>query len=100
MLYTGRPIGGEEAARIGLCDRLVPDEALRSGAHEFAAQIAASAPLAVVSIRETLRGDLADRVRAATATEQSEQAWLAGTADFIEGVSATAERREPRFTGS
>jgi 2-(1,2-epoxy-1,2-dihydrophenyl)acetyl-CoA isomerase len=100
MLYTGRTVAGDEAARIGLCDRLVPDEALRSAAHEFAAQIAASAPLAVVSIRQTLRGDLADRVRAATTKEQSEQAWLAGTADFIEGVSATAERREPRFTGS
>jgi len=100
MLYTGRAVGGEEAARIGLCDRLVPDEVLRSAAHEFAAQIAASAPLAVVSIRQTLRGDLAGRVRAATAKERSEQAWLAGTADFIEGVSATAERREPRFTGS
>lgn len=100
MLYTGRAVAGDEAARIGLCDRLAPDEALRSAAHEFAAQIAASAPLAVVSIRQTLRGDLADRVRAATAKEQSEQAWLAGTADFIEGVSATAERREPRFTGS
>jgi enoyl-CoA hydratase/carnithine racemase len=93
-------VAGDEAARIGLCDRLAPDEALRSAAHEFAAQIAASAPLAVVSIRQTLRGDLADRVRAATAKEQSEQASLAGTADFIEGVSATAERREPRFTGS
>jgi 2-(1,2-epoxy-1,2-dihydrophenyl)acetyl-CoA isomerase len=101
MLYTGRAVAGDEAALIGLCDRLAPDEAaLRSAAHEFAAQIAASAPLAVVSIRQTLRGDLADRVRAATAREQSEQAWLAGTADFTEGVSATAERREPRFTGS
>lgn len=100
LLYTGRTVAGEEAVRIGLCDRLAPDVALRSTAHEFAAAIAASAPLAVVSIRQTLRGDLADRVRAATAREQSEQAWLAGTADFLEGVSATAERREPRFTGS
>ena len=100
MLYTGRAVTGDEAARIGLCDRLALNDELRSAAHGFAAQIAASAPLAVVSIRQTLRGDLADRVRAATAKEQSEQAWLAGTADFIEGVSATAERREPRFTGS
>jgi len=99
----GNPTVEVEVALLqALADlELAPDEAaLRSAAHEFAAQIAASAPLAVVSIRQTLRGDLADRVRAATAREQSEQAWLAGTADFLEGVSATAERREPRFTGS
>jgi 2-(1,2-epoxy-1,2-dihydrophenyl)acetyl-CoA isomerase len=100
MLYTGRAVAGEEAARLGLCDRLAPDDAVRSTAHTLAAEIAASAPLAVVSIRQTLRGDLADRVRAATAKEQAEQIKLAATADFLEGVAATAERREPRFSGS
>jgi enoyl-CoA hydratase/carnithine racemase len=54
----------------------------------------------VESIRQTLRGDLADRVRAATVKEQTEQIRLAATTDFVEGVSATAERRQPRFTGS
>jgi 2-(1,2-epoxy-1,2-dihydrophenyl)acetyl-CoA isomerase len=100
MLYTGRAVAGEEAARLGLCDRLADDDAVRSTAHAFAAEIAASAPLAVVAIRHTLRGDLADRVRAATEQEQAEQIKLAATADFVEGVAATAERREPRFTGS
>jgi 2-(1,2-epoxy-1,2-dihydrophenyl)acetyl-CoA isomerase len=100
LLYTGREVPGTEAANIGLCDRLTADDAVRSGAHALAAKIAASAPLAVVAIRQTLRGDLADRVRAATAKEQAEQIRLAATADFVEGVSATAERRQPRFTGS
>jgi 2-(1,2-epoxy-1,2-dihydrophenyl)acetyl-CoA isomerase len=100
LLYTGRDVPGEEAASIGLCDRLTADGEVRSGAHALAAKVAASAPLAVVSIRQTLRGDLADRVRAATAKEQAEQIKLAATADFVEGVSATDERREPRFTGS
>src|SRR6201995_2308706 len=94
MLYTGREVTGEEAAGIGLCERLTADDEVRSGAHALAAKIAASAPLAVVSIRQTLRGDLADRVRAATAKEQAEQIRLAVTADFVEGVSATAERRK------
>ena len=100
MLYTGRAVAAEEAARFGLCDRLAADDAVRSTAHAFATEIAASATLEVVSIRQTLRGELAGHVRAATAKEQAEQIKLAATADFVEGVSATAERREPRFTGS
>ena len=68
-------------------------------AHAFAAEITASAPLAVRSIRQTMRGDLADRVRAATEREQKRQAELFATEDFQEGVRATAERRTPRFTG-
>jgi enoyl-CoA hydratase/carnithine racemase len=99
MLYTGRPVSGEEAAAIGLCDRLVASGELTAAAHAFAAGIAAAGPLAVASIRETMRGDLADRVRAATVREAAEQAKLLSTSDFAEGVRATAERRPPRFEG-
>ncbi|HTW01517.1 MAG TPA: enoyl-CoA hydratase/isomerase family protein [Streptosporangiaceae bacterium] len=99
LLYTGQRIGGDEAARIGLCDRLVPADQVRAAAHELAAEIAQSAPLAVSSIRATMRGDLAGRVREATDREAAEQDRLRTTADWREGVLATAERRAPRFQG-
>jgi 1,4-dihydroxy-2-naphthoyl-CoA synthase len=73
---------------------------VRDDAVAFAAAIAASAPMAVESIRATMRGDLADRVAAATVREAAEQARLRVTADFAEGTRATAERRPPRFTRS
>jgi 2-(1,2-epoxy-1,2-dihydrophenyl)acetyl-CoA isomerase len=100
LLYTGARVNGEDAHAIGLCDRLVPAERLREEAAAFAREIAISAPLAVRAISETMRGDLAERLRAATEREGAEQAKLFGTADFKEGVAAAAERREPRFTGS
>src|SRR5436190_6650892 len=99
LLYTGRRVRGEEAHALGLCDRLVESGHERRAAHELAAEIAGSGPLAVRAIRKTLRAGLAERVRAATEHENAEQARLAATEDFREGVAATAERRTPRFTG-
>ncbi len=99
MLYTGRRVGGEEAAAAGLCDRLVPATELRPAAHELAQEIARSAPLAVGAIRATMRQGLQAAFKEATTHELAEQDALRQTADFAEGVAATAERREPRFLG-
>ncbi len=97
MLFTGRRVGGEEAARIGLADRLADPAGLRVAARELAAEIAAAGPLAVRSIRATMRAGLADRIREATDHEVAEQERLQQTADFAEGIRASAERRAPRF---
>lgn len=100
LLFTGRRVGGAEAVALGLADRLVDDSGLVEAAVAYAAAIASAAPLAVESIRATLRGDLADRVAVATEHELAEQLRLRKTNDFAEGVRATAERRTARFTRS
>jgi 2-(1,2-epoxy-1,2-dihydrophenyl)acetyl-CoA isomerase len=100
LLYTGVRLRGEDANTIGLCDRLVQSDRLRQEAVALATEIAASSPTAVRSIRQTMRGNLADRIRTATAHEAGQQAKQWTTSDFREGVSAAAERRPPRFTGN
>lgn len=100
LLYTGRRIKGDEAVEIGLADKLVPLDQLRDAAHELAAEIAGSAPLAVGSIRQTMRGDMAAKYKAATDREKEQQDWLRLTDDWKEGVSAMSERRTPDFKGS
>ena len=100
MFYTGRRVKGEEAYRLGVCDYLVPSDELRAKAREVALEIAHSAPLAIRSIRNTMRGELADRVKAATDHELAEQDRLRQTNDFQEGVTAMAERRQPNFQGN
>jgi 2-(1,2-epoxy-1,2-dihydrophenyl)acetyl-CoA isomerase len=97
LLYTGARVPGEEALELGLCDRLAPLQSLRDEAHEFALELAGSGPLAIESIRATMRGDLCDRIRRATAHERAEQERLQATHDFREGTRAMAERRPPRF---
>jgi 2-(1,2-epoxy-1,2-dihydrophenyl)acetyl-CoA isomerase len=99
LLYTGRRVKGDEAVALGLADRLAPLEEIRAVAHDLAREIAISAPLAIESIRSTLRGDLADQVAAATAHELTEQVRLRATEDFAEGARAMAERRPPVFRG-
>jgi len=97
LMYTGRRITGDEAVTIGLCERLVPLDDVRATAIEIATEIAGSAPLAVRSIRRTLRSALAAQVKAATDHEHSVQAVLRATEDYTEGVRAYAERRPADF---
>jgi enoyl-CoA hydratase/carnithine racemase len=65
----------------------------------LAGEIAANAPLAVVSTRATGRAGLAEAVRVATAHEFAEQQRLMKSEDFREGVRAVAERRAGDFKG-
>jgi len=99
MLLTARRIGGEEAAEIGLVDILTSFEQVRDRAMELAREIAANAPLAVSSVKATLRQSLADQVRSATEHELKEQQWLRATEDAGEGIRAVAERRPGNFQG-
>ncbi|MFK0087327.1 enoyl-CoA hydratase/isomerase family protein [Pseudomonas sp. NPDC090755] len=100
LIATGRRINGREALRIGLADVLAEPGCERQAARELAAEIALSAPLAVMSSRETLRMGLADAVEAILDREASEQQWQVATDDFVEGNKAAAERRDPHFVGA
>ena len=100
LFYTARRIPGDEAVALGLADALAPQAEVRQVAQALAAEIAGNAPLAVTSVRETLRRSLPAAFAAATEREFSEQSAHRQTADYAEGVRAMAERRLPRFTGA
>ena len=98
MFYTSRRVPGDEAHAMGLADVLVAQDQVRVASLALAAEIAENSPLGLISTRATMRGNLADRVRAATEHELAEQTRLRKTDDFKEGVKAMAERRVPAFS--
>lgn len=100
LFYTGRRIGGEEAHTLGIVDRLVPLDEVRTAAIAYAREIAENAPLALISLRAQMRDGLADAVQKATDREGYEQFHLQRTNDHKEGIKAVAERRVGNFTGT
>jgi enoyl-CoA hydratase/carnithine racemase len=99
MMLTARRIQAEQAFLWGLVDEVAPEGKVRDVALRLAGEIAANAPLAVVSTRATGRAGLAEAVRVATAHEFAEQQRLMKSEDFREGVRAVAERRAGDFKG-
>jgi len=99
MFLTGRRFKPEEALAWGLIDEIAPADKLMEAARSLAREIAENAPLAVTATRKTLRGELAEAVRAQIAAEFGQQAILRVTDDYAEGVKAVAERRPGNFAG-
>jgi enoyl-CoA hydratase/carnithine racemase len=99
MLYSGAEVRGEQAHRIGLADRLVAHGDIRDQAIDLAQEIAARAPLAVKSMRRTLRQDLITQLDKVLEHELDEQAQLWRTEDCAIGIQSARERQVPTFVG-
>ncbi|MQY09949.1 putative enoyl-CoA hydratase [Streptomyces sp. RB5] len=97
MLYTGRALRGQEAYDAGLADRYTEEGQERTEALALAHEIAAAAPMAVRSMRTTMRAALLDALAPALTRELDEQARLWRTEDAATGIAASLERREPVF---
>ena len=98
MLSSER-VKPDAALAWGLADRLAPEGEVVETALAMAEEIAANAPLALLAVRATWVGSLADDVVATLRHEHAQQTALKGTADYAEGVASVFERREAKFLG-
>jgi crotonobetainyl-CoA hydratase len=102
MILTGEPIGAQAAARWGLANRVVPDDAVVDVALQLARRIGQNAPLAVQASKRIAVGIVAGGI---PAEEEQWQLSLAEvdlvkrSADAREGPAAFAQKREPRWQG-
>ena len=99
LLFTGNLIRGDEALRMGLVTHAVEPEAVLPTALEIARNIAASAPLAVQTMKASIRRGLGWDVRKAAFEEAGHQAESLNTEDAAEGIGAILQKREPEFRG-
>jgi enoyl-CoA hydratase/carnithine racemase len=100
IAYTARIIEAEEAARIGLVNRIVPTHELFDEALAMARLIAQNSPGGVrMSKRAIQRNQEITSYAAALELENRGQALLSRTQDMPEALAAFKEKRAPVFTG-
>ena len=99
LLLTGRIIGAEEAARMGLVNEIVPPEKLMTRARELAGLLMENSPASLRATKQLLsdhaRAELDLQIEAAV----RENAAIRTTADFREGVVSFLEKRKPVWSG-
>jgi 2-(1,2-epoxy-1,2-dihydrophenyl)acetyl-CoA isomerase len=100
LSLTSRRVDAEEAFRIGLLDRLVPEERLLVEAREIAARICSLPPAAVRVTKRAILAGLEATFAEATANE-TRYGGLARRAaqDAAESMAAFREKRPPRYKG-
>ncbi|MBL4629390.1 MAG: crotonobetainyl-CoA hydratase [Roseicyclus sp.] len=103
MLFTGRWIDAEEAARWGMINRIVPGAELMAQAREMADLLASGPPLVYAAIKEVVREaegmSFQDTLNKITKSQFETVERLYRSDDQLEGARAFAEKRDPVWTG-
>jgi enoyl-CoA hydratase/carnithine racemase len=97
MMFLGDTVAAEEAVRLGLLNRVVPDA---EAAWALMGRLAAGPPLALRAIKEAVYGAQGGSLDDALEVELRSQIKLLSTSDCAEGMSAFFMKRPPAFTGT
>ena len=99
LLWTGEAIDAAEAERIGLVNRVWPDDELMPRTMELARSLADSPTLAIRAIKRLVRDGIGGDLRAGLDRASATYGVLGSTDDHREAVKAFVEKRKPRFKG-
>ena len=97
LMYTGDPIGAEEAYRIGLANRIAPQGEALSEAKALAAKITGMAGVALRYIQQAVNRGMGVSLQEGLRIEADLFAKIFQTEDVREGVDAFINKRAPDF---
>lgn len=99
IVLSGEQFDADHAFRIGLINRIVPQERLLDEAVAYAGKLATRAPLAQRYVKDVAQRAPGLSLEEAIRLELRSFADLAHTEDLVEGVTSFKERRPARFAG-
>lgn len=99
MCLRGKQVRAGEALTIGLVSEVVARADLETRGLDFARELAASAPLAYATVKQSIQRALESSMEAEWQANLPNQALLLGSQDHLEGLAAVTEKRAPAFRG-
>jgi enoyl-CoA hydratase/carnithine racemase len=100
LLFSARTIDAAEALRIGLVNRILPQESFLEKVHEYARELASTvSPRSLRIIKRQVYGAMFQPLSEAFDVSVKEMMASFKTEDFKEGVAHFVEKRPPAFTG-
>jgi len=99
LMFTGDRLTAKEAERIGVVSRVVPASQLQEAALELARKLASKSPIMLRLVKQAVNRGIEMDLKSGLVEEANAFRVCFTTQDFKEGLTAFAEKRQPRFVG-